>query len=151
MQAGSVIAGLVCILYLPKEENMENKLTIQFYEGVAEVQGTDLSYQTRHVNGFCVNGIKQEPFSPIEIKEAEKTRTILLEISPGYDCEKVEIIHCPDGIEVLETEFEPENVCCDDCGNFNRYENEKDGYGGCDAGAGTVHKNNKATDCEHFL
>ena len=28
---------------------------------------------------------------------------------------------------------------------------EKDGYGGCDAGAGKVHKNNKAVDCKMKL
>lgn len=48
-------------------------------------------------------------------------------------------------------ELYPKPKTCGYCANFERYEDEDDGYGGCDAGCGTVHQDNDATQCDSYL
>ena len=38
--------------------------------------------------------------------------------------------------------MEKDKKFCRNCSNFDRYENENDGYGGCDQSGYTVHENN---------
>lgn len=46
---------------------------------------------------------------------------------------------------------EPDSPTCGDCANFDRYENENDGYGGCNSGKhGTVHEANSAVGCSDY-
>ena len=42
-----------------------------------------------------------------------------------------------------------ENKMCGDCGNFDRYQDENDGYGGCDESGYTVNESDSA--CDNFI
>jgi len=56
--------------------------------------------------------------------------------------------------DVLEENAEqlfPKPNICGNCSNFEHYENENDGYGGCDAKHGTMHQDNNATECQDYI
>lgn len=56
-----------------------------------------------------------------------------------------------DSLKADADQLFPELKTCGNCGNFELYEDENDGYGGCDAKHGTVHQDGNATECQDYL